>query len=217
MLFCMSQDLLASYNNRAEEDITASEPQQEQEIDLTAAAEQIEPVLPAEEEDVDTLAKVKQKSIIDAKLNRLKTNLFAPSLLHEKLGSGNSKNLSLRLARYMQELDDSMARLMRKYDSDVLLIDTVFESGNLLRADRITPSEYRLYMQVDTNTRGHQQWFYYRVRNTRKNKKYVFKIMNFTKPGITGGTGYRKNELFQRIVFKSKACKHKEWMSIGPD
>lgn len=39
MLFCMSQDLLASYNNRAEEDITASEPQQEQEIDLTAAAE----------------------------------------------------------------------------------------------------------------------------------------------------------------------------------
>ena len=48
-----------------------------------------------------------------------------------------------------------MARLIRKYDGDVLMIDTVFESGNLLRADRITPHEYRLYMQVDTNTRGH--------------------------------------------------------------
>lgn len=66
------------------------------------------------------------------------------------------KNLSNRLSRYIQEFDDSVARLMRKYDGDVLIIDTIFESGNLLRADRITPSEYRLYMQVDTNTRGHQ-------------------------------------------------------------
>ena len=139
---------------------------------------------------------MKQKKIIDAKIARLKTNLYAPQLLNEKLGSGNTKNLSLRLTRYMHELEDSMARLMRKYNGDVLLIDTVFESGNLLRADRITPSEYRLYMQVDTNTRGHQQWFYYRVRNTLKNRKYVFKLMNFTKPGITGGSGYRKNELF---------------------
>ncbi len=55
----------------------------------------------------------------------------------------------------MQELEELAVRLIRKYNGDVLLIDTVFESGNLLRADRITPSEYRLYMQVDTNTRGH--------------------------------------------------------------
>ena len=46
----------------------------------------------------------------------------------------------------MSELEDSMARLMRKYNGDVLIIDTVFESGNLLRADRISPTEYRLYM-----------------------------------------------------------------------
>jgi len=46
----------------------------------------------------------------------------------------------------MQELEESITRLMRKYNGDVLLFDTVFESGNLLRADRITPTEYRLYM-----------------------------------------------------------------------
>ncbi len=63
--------------------------------------------------------------------------------------------MSHRLTRYMQELEELAVRLIRKYNGDVLLIDTVFESGNLLRADRITPSEYRLYMQVDTNTRGH--------------------------------------------------------------
>jgi hypothetical protein len=71
------------------------------------------------------------------------------------LGSGKMQNLSSRLTRYMQELEESITRLMRKYNGDVLLFDTVFESGNLLRADRITPTEYRLYMQVDTNTRGH--------------------------------------------------------------
>lgn len=28
--------------------------------------------------------------------------------------------------------------------------------------------------------------------------------MNFTKPGVTGGSGYRKNELKQRIFYKSE-------------
>ena len=41
--------------------------------------------------------------------------------------------------------------------------------------------------------------------------------MNFTKPGITGGSGYRRNELYQRVMYKSKASKHTEWMSIGPE
>ena len=39
-------------------------------------------------------------------------------------------------------------------------------------------------MQVDTNTKGHQQWFYFRVKNAKPKKKYLFKIMNFTKPGL---------------------------------
>lgn len=41
--------------------------------------------------------------------------------------------------------------------------------------------------------------------------------MNFTKPGVTGGSGYRKNELFQRIMYKSKLSGQEEWSSIGPD
>jgi len=31
----------------------------------------------------------------------------------------------------------------------------MIESGNLLQADRITTDEYHMYMQVDTNTKGH--------------------------------------------------------------
>jgi len=32
--------------------------------------------------------------------------------------------------------------------------------------------------------------------------------MNFTKPGVTGGSGYRKSDLKQRIVYKSSLCGH---------
>lgn len=73
-----------------------------------------------------------------------------------------------------------------------------------------------MYMQVDSNTKGHQQWFNFRVQNTRKNKKYLFHIMNFTKPGVTGGNGYRKSELKQRILYKSNMSGSQEWKTIGP-
>ena len=72
-------------------------------------------------------------------------------------------------------------------------------------------------MQVDTNTKGHQQWFYFRVRNTKREMNYKFMIMNFTKPGVTGGFGYRKTELFQRVMFKSKKSGIEDWQVIGND
>ena len=154
---------------------------------------------------------------IDERIQSIRSTYYVPYDLDEKLGSGRVRNLSARLTKYMLEFDETQERLMRKYNGDVLLFDTIFESGNLLRADRITRSEYRLYMQVDTNTKGHQQWFYFRVKNTQKKRKYFFKIMNFTKPGVTGGSGYRKNELFQRVMYKSRKSGNMEWSSIGPD
>ena len=191
MLFCISRDLQASSKCRQEDASEWNDTSPDHVGDPRSPVHACAATNDGDEPDSPSGGKS-----LDDLIQRLKGTVFAPQLLHQKLGSGKVMNLSNRLTRYMQELEESMARLIRKYHGDVLLIDTVFESGNLLRADRITPSEYRLYMQVDTNTRGHQQWFYFRVRNTRKNRKYVFKIMNFTKPGITGGSGYRKNELF---------------------
>ena len=94
------------------------------------------------------------------------------------------------------------------------MFDSIFESGNLLQAEMVSRVEYNLYMQVDTNTKGHQQWFYYKVTNTKRGQKYLFKIMNFTKPGLTGGYGYKKNDSVQRIMIKSEkaidACKSEQ-------
>lgn len=84
------------------------------------------------------------------------------------LGSGEYKSLSFKLLKYLSDHEESQERLLRHYNNDVLLFDSMFESGNLLQADRIDANEYNLYMQVDSNSKGHQQWFYFRVSNTRK-------------------------------------------------
>lgn len=67
--------------------------------------------------------------------------------------------------------------------SDALYIDSQFESGNIEKVFKSKVGhEYQLFMNVDTNTRGHQQWFYFRIRNIKRGKSYKFNILNFTKP-----------------------------------
>lgn len=44
-----------------------------------------------------------------------------------------------------------------------LVFDSAFESGNLDMVLKTKPMCYDLYMRVDTNTRGHHQWFYFSV------------------------------------------------------
>lgn len=84
-----------------------------------------------------------------------------------------------------------------------LLFDSFFECGNLERAEYVSPTDYNLYLNVDANTKGHQQWFYFRVKNTFKNKKYTFTIRNFTKPFSLHRQG-------MRVLMKSKKRKAEE-------
>jgi cytosolic carboxypeptidase protein 2/3 len=44
-----------------------------------------------------------------------------------------------------------------------LIFDSNFESGNLDTVIKKKDLEYDLFMGVDTNTRGHHQWFYFSV------------------------------------------------------
>lgn len=61
------------------------------------------------------------------------------------------------------------------------MFDSKFESGNLDMAIRIKENEYDLYMRVDSNTRGHHQWFYFSVKNSNNRGRVNFNIVNFTK------------------------------------
>ena len=41
--------------------------------------------------------------------------------------------------------------------------------------------EYDLILRPDLNTRGHMQWFYFSVSNTRRNQSYKLNIINLCK------------------------------------
>ena len=42
------------------------------------------------------------------------------------------KNLSPKLVKYLHDLEENQERLVKHYQGDVLLIDSIMESGNLL-------------------------------------------------------------------------------------
>jgi hypothetical protein len=63
-----------------------------------------------------------------------------------------------------------------------LEFDSRFECGNLDKVVMVTPDEYDLFMRVDSNTKGHHQWFYFKVEYKGSEKRNIkFNIVNFTK------------------------------------
>lgn len=55
---------------------------------------------------------------------------------------------------------------------------------------QVHPFEYDLVLHPDINTRGHTQWFYFAVSNTRRGAKYKFNIINLMKDdSLYSGSG----------------------------
>ncbi|KAI8469674.1 MAG: hypothetical protein J3K34DRAFT_368919 [Monoraphidium minutum] len=72
-------------------------------------------------------------------------------------------------------------------DDTTLVFESRFECGNLRRVVR--PYEYDLVLQPDINTRGHTQWFYFAVSNTRAGRSYRFNLVNLLKDDSLYGAG----------------------------
>jgi hypothetical protein len=70
--------------------------------------------------------------------------------------------------------------LQSEHDT-TLVFESRMESGNLRRAIQVYPHEYDLILRPDINTRGHTQWFYFSVSNTRRNIPYKFNVINLVK------------------------------------
>lgn len=58
--------------------------------------------------------------------------------------------------------------------------------------------EYDLYMRVDSNTRGHHQWFNFTVMNNGVKGRVKFNIVNFTKNASLYHQGMKINILSKR-------------------
>ena len=69
---------------------------------------------------------------------------------------------------------------------ETLIFESKFESGNLQLVylteksteENLENDKYELFLTNDSNTTGYTQWFFFRVSNTKKNKKVNFQIMN---------------------------------------
>jgi len=71
--------------------------------------------------------------------------------------------------------------LPESHDDTTLVFESRFECGNLRRAVQVQQYEYDLVLQPDINTKGHTQWFYFAVSNTRAGQAYRFNIVNLLK------------------------------------
>jgi cytosolic carboxypeptidase protein 2/3 len=60
-----------------------------------------------------------------------------------------------------------------------LVFESRFESGNLDMAIKVSEKTYLLLMQNDTNTKGNNQWFYFKVSNAAKGSAISFQIANY--------------------------------------
>ena len=72
-----------------------------------------------------------------------------------------------------------------------LVFESRFESGNLRRAIQVYEFEYDLILKPDYMTRGHTQWYYFRVSNTLAGRTYRFNIINLLKPDSLYNHGMR--------------------------
>lgn len=100
-----------------------------------------------------------------------------------KINMENIVNLK-KPVLFNKKVDHSVKQYytLENEDDLTLLFESRFECGNLLCAYKMedTPqlAKYNLILQNDTNTTGYIQWFFFRITNTKKNKKTVFNIVN---------------------------------------
>ena len=105
------------------------------------------------------------------------------------------------LTFYTKQGDDPLAAktqihsvknpIPRDIAPDSLIFESRFESGNLMRAVRITDTYYELHIRPDLYTSLHCQWYYFRIQNMRTETEYRFSIVNFGKPDSQYGSGMK--------------------------
>lgn len=72
-----------------------------------------------------------------------------------------------------------------------LHFESRFESGNLKKATKTGPFSYDLQLREDLHTKGHTQWFYFKVENMIGGVDYEFSISNMKKKDSLYGKGMR--------------------------
>ena len=114
-------------------------------------------------------------------------------------------------------LDRGASRLSPRYrvvspHDATLVFESRMESGNTPRGASV-PARYSLILSPDVNTRGHTQWFYFSVSNTRRGVPVKFNVVNLVKGDSLYIDGMRP------LVFseRANAGEGRGWERAGED
>eukprot|EP00946_MAST-07B_sp_MAST-7B-sp1_P003469 g3469.t1 len=108
--------------------------------------------------DGDTVASMRPVKLIDSKDKEFEEKEELQQSDHVEAAKENESAYS--------EQQEELSRRRRREKLRSLCFDSHFESGNLLRAVKVGPYEYDLYIRPDINTTGFQQWWYFSLCNT---------------------------------------------------
>ena len=113
----------------------------------------------------------------------------------------------------------SQNSLKPKTEDSKYTFDSAFESGNLDLAVRVRPDEFDCFIRSDTNTKGHTNWYFFKVSNRTQSGKIKINICNMTKttnlyskgmkPYVkVGKDGVWSQEPCYDVVFVERFCRY---------
>lgn len=101
-----------------------------------------------------------------------------------------------------------------------MIFDSNFEGGNLDAVIRVAKGEYDIFIRVDSNTRGHLQWYDFKVKNislqkikinivnlSRKKTLYERGMKPFIKAGDNAWSQGGTNVAFKEIILRYEFLK----------
>lgn len=114
----------------------------------------------------------------------------------------NGAHIIERASKYFERLEP-FYKLKDAADT-TLLFESRFESGNLVRATQTGEFVYDLELRGDfaSFNPAMTQWFYFQVKNVRKDVDYTFNIVNLFKPDSSYNQGM-KPLLYSESLAKS--------------
>ena len=90
--------------------------------------------------------------------------------------------------------DNPMHRFKLKVPEEEMVVkfESRFENANLKKAIKVSDTEYNLWLNFDFNTKGHTQWFYFKiVTKLPAGTTIQFRILNLMKPDSLYSNGMK--------------------------
>jgi hypothetical protein len=104
------------------------------------------------------------------------------------------ENQIMRNISKQKRYDNPMNRFKLKIPEEEMVVrfESRFENANLKKAIKVSDTEYNLWLNFDFNTKGHTQWFYFKIITMLPAGTTIqFRILNLMKPDSLYSSGMK--------------------------